>query len=151
MAVSMKWAAALAVLALLAGCASPRSGQVYTRDDALREQTVRYGVVDTVREVTIEGTRSGVGAAAGAVAGGIGGSSVGHGTGSAVAAVVGALVGGLAGQAIEEGTTKKQALEITVRLQSGQVIAVVQETDEKFTPGDPVRVISGGGQSRVSH
>lgn len=141
----------LALAAALGGCATSRSGDVYTRDEALREQSVRFGVVEQVRPVTIEGTRSGVGAAAGAVAGGIGGSTVGHGSGSAAAAVVGAVVGGVAGQAIEEGTTKRGAMEITVRLDSGQIIAVVQETTETFKPGDQVRIVSGGGSSRVSH
>lgn len=144
-------AGALALASALAGCVTSRSGDVYTRDEALREQSVRFGVVEQVRPVTIEGTRSGVGAAAGAVAGGIGGSTIGHGEGSAVAAVVGAVVGGVAGQAIEEGTTKRQAMEITVRLDGGQVIAIVQETTETFSPGDRVRIVSGGGSSRVSH
>lgn len=144
-------AGVLALATTLAGCVSSRSGDVYTRDEALREQQVRFGVVEQVRPVTIEGTRSGVGAAAGAAAGGIGGSTIGHGSGSAAAAVVGAVVGGVAGQAIEEGTTQRQAMEITVRLDSGQIIAVVQETSEIFKPGDQVRIISGGGSSRVSH
>ncbi len=143
--------ATLALAAALAGCVTSRSGDVYTRDEALREQSVRFGVVEQVRPVTIEGTRSGVGAAAGAAAGGIAGSTIGHGEGSAVAAVLGAVAGGVAGQAIEEAGTKRQATEITVRLDGGQVIAVVQETTETFTPGDRVRVVSGGGSSRVSH
>jgi outer membrane lipoprotein SlyB len=141
----------LALAMSLAGCVPSRSGDVYTRDEALREQSVRFGVVEQVRPVTIEGTRSGVGAAAGAVAGGIGGSTIGHGEGSAVAAVVGAVVGGVAGQAIEEGATKRQAMEITVRLDGGQIVAIVQETTETFSPGDRVKIVSGGGSSRVSH
>ena len=142
---------ALALAAALGGCVTSRSGDVYTRDEALREQSVRFGVVEQVRPVTIEGTRSGFGAAAGAVAGGIGGSTIGHGKGSDVAAVVGAVAGGVAGQAIEEGATRRAAMEITVRLDGGQIIAVVQETTETFAPGDRVRIISGGGSSRVSH
>jgi outer membrane lipoprotein SlyB len=144
-------AGVLVLVVGLAGCVTSRSGDVYTRDEAMREQAVRFGVVEQVRPVTIEGTRSGVGAAAGAVAGGIAGSTVGHGEGSAVAAVVGAVVGGVAGQAVEEGTTQRQAMEITVRLDSGQMVAIVQETTETFNPGDRVRIISGGGTSRVSH
>jgi outer membrane lipoprotein SlyB len=140
----------LALSAALAGCVSPRSGEVFSRDEALREQSVRFGVVEQVRPVTIEGTRSGVGAAAGAAAGGIAGSTVGHGRGAAAAAVVGAVAGGVAGQAIEEATTQRQALEITVRLDSGQIVAIVQETTETFAPGDRVRIVSGGGSSRVS-
>ena len=59
----------LAVLAL-AGCASSKSGDVYTRDQARREQTVRMGVVESVREVLMEGTKSPAGTIAGGAVGG---------------------------------------------------------------------------------
>lgn len=144
--------ALLAALAVLAGCASSKAGDVYSRDQARTEQSVRMGTIEAVREVQIEGTKSGIGAVAGGVTGGIAASTIGHGTGSAVAAAVGAIAGGLAGAAAEEGLTKSQGLEITVRLDSGQVIAVVQAVDAKttFQPGDRVRVLSGQGVTRVS-
>jgi outer membrane lipoprotein SlyB len=112
---------------------------------------VRMGVIESVRTVMIEGTQSGVGAAAGAVVGGVAGSDIGHGKGSTVGSVLGAVLGGVAGQAIEERTTKKDGLEITVKLDSGQIIAVTQEADEVFRAGERVRVLSGSGATRVSH
>ena len=62
---------AAAVLALtVAGCAAPGlGGGSYSREQARREQTVRMGYVESVREVNLEGTRSGIGAGTGAVAG----------------------------------------------------------------------------------
>jgi outer membrane lipoprotein SlyB len=136
---------------LLGGCAASKSGDVYTRDQARHEMTVRKGVVESVRLVTLEGTKSPVGTAAGAVIGGVAGSAVGRGKGSIVGTVVGAVAGGLAGSAIEEGVTKKQALEITVDLDSGRSIVVVQEgSPDEFRAGDPVRVVSGGGETRVT-
>ncbi|MDQ5879680.1 MAG: outer rane lipoprotein SlyB [Pseudomonadota bacterium] len=135
----------------LAGCASSKSGSAYTRDQARQEMIVRTGVVESVREVQLEGTKSGVGAAAGAVAGGVGGSHMGGGSGQIVGAVVGAVIGGIAGAAIEEGVTKKAALEITVRLDNGQLTAVVQEGDEIFHAGERVRLLSGAGGTRVTH
>mgnify|MGYP001251441159 CR=1 FL=1 len=81
--------------ALIAGCASSKSGSAYTRDQTRQEMSVRTGVVESVREVQIEGTKSGVGTAAGAVAGGVGGSNIGGGKGQIVGAVVGAVVGGM--------------------------------------------------------
>ncbi len=111
---------------------------------------VRMGVVESVRPVTIEGTQSGVGAVAGGAVGGVAGSTVGKGKGSTIGSVVGAVIGGVAGQAIEERTTKKEGLEITVKLDSGQLIAVTQEADEQFQTGDRVRILSGSGISRVS-
>jgi outer membrane lipoprotein SlyB len=141
----------LVSLALLAGCASSKSGDVYTRDQARREQNIRMGVVESVREVLMEGTKSPVGAIAGAAVGGVAGSTLGSGTGSTIAAVIGAVAGGLAGSAIEEGVTRKQALEITVKMDNGQLIAIVQEGDPlEFRSGDRVRILSSGGESRVT-
>jgi outer membrane lipoprotein SlyB len=141
----------LVCLAVLAGCASSKSGDVYTRDQARREQTIRMGVVESVREVLMEGTKSGVGTIAGGAIGGIAGSTLGGGKGSAVTAVIGAVVGGLAGAAVEEGVTRKQALEITVKLDSGQMLAIVQEADPaEFRTGDRVRILSNYGESRVT-
>lgn len=143
--------AALASAVALGGCATSRSGAAYTRDQTRQEQTVRIGVVESVRHVQIEGTRSGIGAAAGGVVGGIGGSDIGQGKGSSVGAVLGAVAGGVAGQAAEEALTRKPGLEITVKLDNGRLIAITQEADEEFRPGERVRVVSGGGVSRVSH
>lgn len=141
----------LVFMSLLGGCASSKSGDVYTRDQARREQTIRMGIVESVREVLMEGTKSAVGPAAGAAIGGIAGSTLGGGKGAAVAAVIGAVAGGLAGAAIEEGVTRKQALEITVKLDNGQMIAIVQEADPaEFRPGDRVRILSNYGESRVT-
>lgn len=151
----MNWTRTLLVLLiplLLAGCASSKSGSSYTRDEARREMSVRTGIVESVREVKIEGTKSPIGPAAGAVTGGIAGSSVGGGRGSAIAAVVGAVAGGLAGAALEEGVTRKNGVEITVKLDNGQLLAIVQEDDgTQFRPGERVRILAGtSGGSRVT-
>jgi outer membrane lipoprotein SlyB len=133
------------------GCAPSLSGSTYSRDQVRREESVRTGVVDSVRQVQIEGTRSSVGPAAGAIIGGIAGSNVGSGKGSQVGSVAGAVVGGVAGQAAEQLATRKTGLEITVKLDNGGLVAITQEADEAFRPGDRVRILSGGGVSRVSH
>ena len=142
----------VAVLAaLLAACASSNSGSVYSRDDARKVQTVKTGVVESVRSVKLEGTKSPVGTIAGGAVGGIAGSSVGGGRGSAIAAVIGAVVGGLAGSAVEEGITRKDAFEITVKLDGGGLVAIVQEADEVFHAGDKVRLVENGSTTRVTH
>ncbi len=135
----------------LSACAGSQSGSAYSRSQTRGEMQVRMGVVESVRTVTIEGTQSGVGAGAGAIVGGVAGSNIGHGRGSTVGSVLGAVVGGVAGQAIEERTSKKDGLEITIKLDSGQFIAVTQEADEQFRPGEKVRILSGSGATRVSH
>ena len=142
----------LALLVLiLSACASTNSGSVYKREEARKVQTVKTGIVESVRQVQLEGTKSPVGTVAGGAVGGIAGSSVGHGRGSAVAAVIGAVAGGIAGSAIEEVATRKDGLEITVKLDGGGLIAIVQEADEEFKAGDKVRIVENGETSRVTH
>ncbi len=137
--------------AFLVACASSNSGSVYSRDDARRVQTVKTGIVENVRAVKLEGTKSPIGTVAGGAIGGVAGGSIGNGKGSTIGAVVGAVVGGIAGAAIEEGVTRKDALEITVKLDSGALIAIVQEADEQFKVGDKVRLIENSSISRVAH
>jgi outer membrane lipoprotein SlyB len=144
-------AAAAIFLAVLTGCAGPGlGGGSYSREQARREQTVRMGHVESVREVKLEGTRSGVGPAAGAVAGGVAGSSVGSGRGAVLGTVAGAVIGGIAGQAAEQGFTAKRGVEVTVKLDNGTMVAIMQEADEQFRPGDRVRILSDGATSRVT-
>lgn len=147
----IKLASLIAITVFLAACASSNSGSVYKRDDARKVQTVKTGVVESVRQVKLEGTKSPVGTVAGGAIGGIAGSSVGGGRGSAIAAVIGAVAGGLAGSAAEEVVTRKDGIEITVKLDGGGLIAIVQEADEAFIPGEKVRIVENGETSRVSH
>ncbi|HLF23247.1 MAG TPA: glycine zipper 2TM domain-containing protein [Burkholderiales bacterium] len=142
----------IATAASLAGCAARESGSTFSRGETGREQTVRMATVEAVREVSIQGSQSPVGAIAGGVVGGIAGSSVGDGgKGSAIAAVLGSVAGGVAGNAIEEGVTRKKGLEITVKLDSGELRAIVQEADVIFKPGERVRLLNSGGVTRVTH
>lgn len=134
-------------LALLAGCASSMSGSAYERRQARTAHEVQMGVVEHVREVEIEGTKSRVGSTAGAVAGS--GAMRGHGP---VGRVAGAVAGGVAGAAVEEGITRQKGLEITVKLDGGRMLAVTQAADEDFKVGDRVRILFGGrGDTRVTH
>jgi outer membrane lipoprotein SlyB len=139
----------LAVASLITGCASRKSGDVYSRNQAMQAQTVQMGTVQAVRSVQIEGTKSGVGAVGGGIAGGVLGSTIGGGKGSTLAALGGAALGAVGGNMAEEKLTKKAGLEITVQLDSGSLIAVVQAADVMFSVGDRVRVLSSGGTTRV--
>ena len=141
-----------AIAATLAACATSNSGDVYSREDARKVQTVRMGVVEGIRQVKLEGTKSPVGTIAGAAVGGIAGSTVGgNDKVTAIATVIGAVAGAVAGAAIEEGVTREDGIEITVKLDNGTLIAIVQEATEKFTPGERVRLIESNGNTRVSH
>lgn len=148
----LQLAASLTAVALLAGCASDQSGDVYSRDEARQVQTVRTGTITALRPVTIEGTKSPVGAGAGAVVGGIGGSAIGGGRGSFVTAIIGAVAGGLLGAATEEGFTKANGVEITVKDDDGGSRAYVQAVNkgEIFRVGERVRILTVNGTSRVA-
>ncbi|MFN3580022.1 MAG: hypothetical protein ACK4VV_06070 [Pseudomonas sp.] len=142
----------LGSLLTLGGCASSLTGDTYSRDQARAPQTVRMGTVESVRPVQIEGTKTIIGPAAGAAVGGIAGSGVGGGRGSMIASVVGAVAGGMAGAAAEEGVTRRQGVEITVREDDGQTRAFVQEAADNisFAPGERVRILTVNGESRVT-
>lgn len=141
----------LAVGLILGGCASSKSGSAYSRGQTRQEQTVRNGTVESVRPVQIEGTKTPIGSVAGGAVGGVAGSTVGSGKGSVIAAILGSVAGGVAGAATEEVVTRRDGLEIMVKLDSGNTIAITQEADENFLPGERVHVLSGGGVSRVAH
>lgn len=151
MTITLRTLTALCLIGFLAACASSNSGGAYTRSQTRQVQTVTMGVVESVRLVRIEGTGSGVGTATGAVVGGVAGSTLGGGRGKVLTTVIGAVAGGLAGSAAEEGMTRTDGLEITVKLDSGSMLAITQEADEQFHAGDRVRVLEGGGVTRVSH
>ncbi|UIF85675.1 membrane protein [Cupriavidus sp. UYPR2.512] len=136
--------AVLAVTVLVAGCATQsNSNSVYGTGQAQREQTVRYGVVEGIREVTIQGNQSGAGTLAGGAIGG--------GNGAVAAGILGAVLGGIAGSAAENKINQRRGLEITVRLENGEMRAITQEADEAFRPGERVRLLSSGGLTRVTH
>lgn len=143
----------VAVSSLVAGCAvPPNSASVYGTRQAQGEQTVRMGVVESVRNVTIDKGASGIGTLAGGALGGIAaGSNVGGGNGALAAGIVGALIGGVAGNQIESRVSNKPGLEITVRLDNGELRAITQDADELFRVGERVRLLSSGRTTRVTH
>lgn len=146
----------LIILTTITACTtSGLSGTTYSRTDARKVQTVKYGTIESVTPVVIEGRTDGiVGTGSGAVVGGIAGSTVGGGKGRTIAAVVGAVAGGLAGQAAEKKLTTKQGQELTIRLEAtGDIISVVQEVENEqfFRPGDRIRLLQYGGNTRVAY
>jgi outer membrane lipoprotein SlyB len=144
--------AGVAASLLAAGCASPGlGGGNYSRSQTRGEQSVRLGTVESVRDVVIDHSNTGTGTLVGAGLGGIAGSTAGRGSrANAAGAVAGAVVGGLIGNSIEKNANDKRGVEVTVRLEGGQLIAVTQEKDEEFRVGDRVRILAGQGATRVS-
>lgn len=115
-------------------------------------QTVRTGVVTSVRMVKIEGSTTG-GSLVGAAAGGLLGNQIGSGSGRTIATVGGALLGGAAGSHVGQNVTSRQGVEIEVRLDQGGSVSIVQQYNprETFARGDRVRVLTNAGRDRVTH
>jgi len=136
---------------IVAGCASEKGGDVYTRDQVRQVQHFKVGTVVSVHKVRIEGTKSPVGTTAGTIVGGIAGSGASSGKTGQVAAVLGAVVGGVVGSAAEEAYTRENGFEYSIKLEDGNYISVVQAAskDEDIKPGDKVRVIESDGVTRV--
>jgi len=146
------FAVAIAAVFLLSGCAvQSQSGDAYSRGEARNMMSVRMGTLEAARMVKLEGTHSGAGMIAGAAVGGIAGSSIGGGKGKKIATILGILAGAGAGAALEESSSSSQGLELIVRMDNGELIAVVQQlSNEGFSNGQRVRVLSNGRQVRVT-
>jgi outer membrane lipoprotein SlyB len=140
----------------LSGCAyNSSSADVYTASQAQREATVRMGTVDSVRAVKISsnnGQPSGLGAIGGGALGAVAGSAIGGGRGSIVTGIIGGIAGAVAGNAVENGVAVHNGVEITVRLDNGDIRAITQSANgEIFQAGERVRLLSSGGVTRVTH
>jgi outer membrane lipoprotein SlyB len=140
----------------MSGCAvNSSSPDVFTASQAQREQTVRMATVESVRAVRIstnEGQPIGIGALGGAALGALAGTAIGGGRGSVATGIVGGIGGAVAGNAIENRVAMRDGIEITVRLDNGDMRAITQTaTGEIFRAGDRVRLLSSGGVTRVTH
>jgi outer membrane lipoprotein SlyB len=137
--------------ALATGCAYNRGSGDYQGYEVMGEQSVRFGVVETVRDVRIMPRNTGIGATSGAFIGGIAGSNVGGGSGQIVGAIAGTVLGSIIGYNAEAQASEVPGVEVTVLLDSGKYIAVVQQAGEAFRAGDRVRVLTGRDAIRVTH
>tara|TARA_B100000900_G_scaffold309648_1_gene268359 strand:- start:2370 stop:2807 length:438 start_codon:yes stop_codon:yes gene_type:complete len=116
------------------------------------------GTIVDLKEVVIDGTSSGLGAYGGAIGGSlaggaIGAEAIGTSLGATVGAAGGMIVGGVVGTKIEKTLTSKRAQELTIQMDDGGTIIVLQEIRvPRLNIGDPVRVDSNlAGAARVFH
>jgi outer membrane lipoprotein SlyB len=139
-------------LLLLAGCAPARVAQGYPFYQSGVPLQVERGTVERARPVQIQGLPTGAGAAAGMTTGMIVGSAFGQGYGTDWAVLAGALLGGLLGAAAEQSASQRDGAELSVVLEDGRRVIVVQEAYERFYPGDEVEVLTApDGTARVQH
>jgi len=162
-------AAALALSAVLAGCASLPPGlqspgqyapTTYAPGAMQQAQQVEVGTIVSIVPVTVRasGTESGIGTGLGAAVGGLLGHQVGGGNGRTLATVAGALAGGVGGAIATQHVYSQPALQITVQLAGcagsyGCTIAVTQAASpaQPLAVGEHVQIINGGwgGAARV--
>ncbi len=141
-------AALLAGLMLVGGCAPRVGGSDYDASSVRTPQNVAYGTVADVRVVRINddsGTNEAIGTVGGGVVGGVLGNMIGGGSGRTLATVGGAVLGAIGGYAGGKALGTQDGYEITVDMDSGGSIVITQGTDIEFSPGQRVKVISGGG------
>ena len=141
----------VAAALLLPACSNTLpSADSYSRNETKRLMRVRYAEVIDIRPVKIDGEAGFIGETGGAAVGYTVGRTIGDGSGSRVAGAVGGVAGAVAGTAIETKLTEQDGYAITVRLDSGREIVIVQPADVAFGPGERVRVLtSSGGRARV--
>jgi len=145
-------ALSLLFIVSMTGCQTPLTGSSYNRGEARKMQTVYLGTVLSVSEVTIHGEPGAAGTITGAAAGAALGQTIGSGSGRTAATILGGAVGAVAGGAAEKKITTRQGIEITVKLDDGRTVAIVQEKVEResYEKGDPVQVLySADGTARV--
>jgi outer membrane lipoprotein SlyB len=139
---------------MLSGCASMgSSADVYSASQAQHEETVRMGTVESVRDVTIDsasGQALPYGAIGGGLLGAVAGSAVGQGRGSLISGIIGGIAGAMAGDQVENHFGRERGVEITVRLDDGDLRAVTQSANgAMFRTGERVRLLTGNGITRV--
>jgi outer membrane lipoprotein SlyB len=143
---------ALAVVAsvlFITGCTSMPGNDQYSRHELMQRQTEEAGTILAFRHVRIQGEGSGVGALIGASAGGGVGSGIGKGRGASINAGLFGIAGAIVGGVVEDRLSQTDATEMSVRLDTGKIMSVVVPGKLNFVIGEPVRVLSGQGYTRV--
>ncbi len=137
---------------IISGCASQTGGS-FSSSQTRQAQTVTMGTITLLEPAFIENDPSLVGTMGGAVVGGVAGSAIGGGRGRILTTLGGAVLGGLLGTGIERSLNSHDALEIVVRLDNNQTIAIVQQLgaeERSLRVGDRVRVLrASDGSARV--
>ncbi|HQU15486.1 MAG: hypothetical protein B7Z66_12230 [Chromatiales bacterium 21-64-14] len=116
----------------------------------MTQNNVMLGHVLSVQPVQGSTGAENVGGLLGGIGGLALGNRVGRGAGRVIATLAGGILGGIFGSRVEQHFTNHAVNQITVRLQNGRIIAVV-EKQFQFQVGQQVQVVyspgNGWGQS----
>ena len=138
---------------ITAGCTNTAtSSNVYSTNQAGVMQDVQFGEVISARNIIIQQNSTDTGQTAGGIIGALAGSEVGKGKGKIVGGVVGAVAGGAIGSVIDRNAQAQPGIEVTIKLESGRTVAIVQLAGETFRPSEKVKVLTAAnGKARVTH
>ena len=146
-----RWGMGLGVMALVSGCTFPSAGPMIPQSQVGVARTLAMGTIVSSEPVTISGQKTNLGQMGGAGVGGVAASGGRYDTGGLVAGAVGAVAGAVVGQAVEEVATRKDGQRLTIRMDDGRMVEIVQNADNGyFREGDRVQVAEGGSESTVS-
>ena len=114
----------------------------------VHSQNVQTGTIVNVTTATVSQEPTIWGPVIGGTIGGVAGSMVGGGLG-AIGLVGGAGTGALIGSYAER-TSRSPALSLTIDMDSGETVSIVQAEDEIYTIGDRVRILQDSeGKARI--
>ena len=131
------------ILALLTACQPKLNPNSYNVDGGMGGN-VQTGMIQDIQYHVQVDKNTGFGGVAGGVAGGAVGSNLGGagGTLGILGAVGGAVVGGIAGSAAESNVSKTTATLYIIKLDTGKMVSVIQQSPAPLCVGDHVYVIS---------
>jgi outer membrane lipoprotein SlyB len=107
------------------------------------------GVIESVREIKVNGQGSGLGAIGGGVLGGLLGNQVGAGRGKSAMTVVGAVGGAVAGNEVEKRAKTTTSYKVAVRMHDGSSRVIREARLPAWRAGDKVKVINGAIQANA--
>ena len=149
----------LTVLLVLALCASGCGTRKSFSDGDIRSVAgVYYGTVIDVTDIMVAEDPSLTGPIVGGVVGAIVGGQLGGmlgkplrgSTGNLLLTAAGIVVGAETGSKVQ--TRRYRATQITMELNNGKILVIVQGSDDYFVKGDKVRILHmGEGRARVQH
>ena len=122
--------------------------ETVSQDQAGKIQTILLGTILDLSLVTIEGDRD-LGSAAGAII--VGDLASDNDKAPVASGVIGALIGSAVGSEIGSKINEKNAIELTIELESGRIISIAQEVSDEFSfyEGQRVKIIKSNYRSRV--
>ncbi|MBE8189735.1 MAG: glycine zipper 2TM domain-containing protein [Candidatus Thioglobus sp.] len=146
----------ISLILLLPACSSfdrftqdEQNSKSYSSNETGKFSTVTEGVIVSIKQVKLSGSK-GLGTTLGGVVGGLAGASTTEKRYNQSAAVaIGALAGAIIGSTIEEFATEDVAYEFLVKTNSG-LKSFVDVTRQGLKAGDEVYIIHGSGAIRIS-